>query len=129
MAGSRIDACGKRQHAGQQHGQQRQRNSQHHALRNQLGNGAAIGVADAQLALQQPADPLPITHGRGLVKAELALQRLHGVGRGIRSEHDLRGIARQDFEHGKHHHGRKQQGDEHGSKAFEQKQSHVGRQG
>ena len=77
-------------------------------------------------SMQQPANPLSVTHDGWLIESELPFQGLDGRRGGIRTEHDLRGIAGQDFQRGKDHHGCHQQGDSQAGKSFEQEQSHEG---
>ena len=115
-----------RQATCQQHGKQSQRQGQGQPLRNQMADWAAVGMAGAHLPLQQAAQPMPVAQKGGLVQAQLPLQRTHGFGGSIRSQHDLRGIAGQHFQHGKNHGGCQQQGKQQCGEAFEQKQSHAG---
>ena len=62
------------------------------------------------MACEKALYPLCVALQGRLVQAQLLGQGGHGFRIGIRPHQHLRCIARQNFEHGKHHHGCTQQG-------------------
>jgi hypothetical protein len=126
MPGGGIHTTGKGHQACQKQGQKGQRNRECQASRNHVGHWTAIGVTGSHISMQQSAHPPPVAHDGRLIESELPFQGLNGCGCGVRAEQDLCSIARQDFQCGKNHHRRDQQGDSQCGKAFEQEQSHEG---
>ncbi|GCC47712.1 hypothetical protein chiPu_0032010, partial [Chiloscyllium punctatum] len=94
-----VDAGGERQHHGDQHRHDRERDGQHQPLRDQSGHRRAIDVAVAEVADRHALEPEQVAYGERLIEAELDGERAHRIGRGIGAHQHLGGIAGQRVEH------------------------------
>ncbi len=99
MIGSRVNARRKRQHHGDQHGHDGERDGQHQSLRDQSRHGRAIGIAVAEIADHHSPDPVHVAGEQRLVQPELDSESLHRVGRCIGAHQRLGRIAGQRIQY------------------------------
>jgi hypothetical protein len=117
----RINAGDQRQHGSEGHRHQCQWHGQRESLQHQFKHRCAVAVADAKITHQQAAEPLPVTRHGWQIEPQFDGQRLHCLGRSVRSHQDLRRVARQYFQHQENdNRGAKQRGQQ-GTQTFEKK--------
>ena len=127
VAGGGEDAQRQRRGNGQRHGHQGQRHGDVEAFEDELAHRHRIGVAGAQIAHHQAAHPAHIAGQRRLIEAELAAQRLVGLGIGVGAQDGHGRVAGQDLERQEdHQRGAEQRGHE-GDEALGEKDAHLGR--
>ena len=97
-----VDACRKPDDRGERHRHQRQRRADRKARGDQRSDRRAIGVREAEIAVQSAADPARVADGRRQIEAELVRERRDRLGRRRRPQHGLRRVARQDLHDREH---------------------------
>ena len=76
-----------------------QRYGQRQPLGDQVRHRRAVGIAVAEIADQEAADPVQVANDQRLVEPELDGHRADRFGRGVRAHQHLGGVARQRIEH------------------------------
>jgi hypothetical protein len=94
---------GKSDQRRQGQGKKRQRQRDPDAVADQLGHRHLVGVADAEIAVQQPQHPGEIALQQRPIETERRAQRRHGLRRGVQPQHELRRVSRHHFEHEEDH--------------------------
>ena len=119
-AGGGEDAGGEGDEHGQKEREQRQRQRDAEALQHELAHRRAVGIADAEIAMQHAEHPGDVAGPGGGIEAELLAQRGKRIGAGIEAKHELRRIAGHHLEHEEDDDARNDQAEDQRGKAAEE---------
>jgi hypothetical protein len=111
-----VDAGDQRNRSGDRHRQQGERRADRQPRSDQRRDRRIISVGKAEVAGERAGRPMPVTHGEGLIEAELVGERGHRLGRRAGAQHGLRGVAGQDLDHAEHDERRDGEGHEENEK-------------
>jgi hypothetical protein len=125
VIGGGVDAGGQRQHDRQQHRHHRQRDGERQPLGDKIRYRRAVGIAVAEIADQEPADPVQVTDDQRLVEPKLDRHGADRLRRRIGAHQHLGSVTRQRIKHEKDDQRGARQRCHQRQKASEDKETHA----